>query len=72
MKKPLKPRVLPLFFAVCLCFYGVIGAVAEQNVVPIQSTQADRSDLGVADGSLNFDCKSVILMEEKNAACVYN
>ena len=71
MKKQLKTRIVSLFFAVWLCFYAAIGAIAEENVMPIQSTQEECSDLGVVDGSLNFDCKSVVLMEEKTGAILY-
>ena len=71
MKKRFVTRAVSLFFAAWLCFCGVIGALAEQNVMPIQSAEEGYSDLGVADGSLQLDCKSVILMEEKTGAILY-
>ncbi len=53
--------------AVWLSFYGVFGCLAEQDVIPIQSTRED----GVSDGSLNLNCKSVILMEEHTGTVLY-
>ena len=70
MKKRLIVRMIAAIVAACLSACGIVGTTAEE-ILPIQSTQEGYSDLGVEDGSLKLNCKSVILMEEKTGAILY-
>ena len=70
MKKQLKLRIFSLLLMFFTVFSTVITARAEAPV-PMQVLSEEASDLGVADGSLELNCKSVILMEEKTGAILY-
>ena len=71
MRKHFKKRVVSFLAALCICFCATFGIIAEASAVPIQSDEEETSDVGVPDGSLGFDCKSVILMEEKTGTVLY-
>ena len=70
MKCTLRLRILTLLLTIFLLPIGVLSSVAEENVIPI-SENGSVSDLGVADGSLNLNCKSAILMEAATGAVLY-
>ena len=70
MKCTLQLRILTLLLTVFLFPLWAFSSVAEENVMPISENEAV-SDLGVADGSLNLDCKSAILMEAVTGAVLY-
>ncbi len=57
--------------AALLAFSCILPVSAEESVVPISENGDAVSDLGVADGSLNLNCKSVILMEASTGAVLY-
>ena len=57
--------------AALLAFSCIMPVSAEESVVPISENGDAVSDLGVADGSLNLNCKSVILMEATTGAVLY-
>ncbi len=64
-------RIVTLLLALLLSCACVLPAIAEEGIVPISETEANASDLGVADGSLNLNCKSAILMEAATGAVLY-
>ena len=70
MKYTLRLRILTLLLTIFLLPIGGLSSVAEENVMPI-SENGSVSDLGVADGSLNLNCKSAILMEAATGAVLY-
>lgn len=70
MKRRLRLRILTLLLTIFLLPVGVLSSVAEENVMPI-AENTSVSDLGVADGSLELDCKSAILMEAETGAVLY-
>ena len=69
MKKHMKTRIFSLFAALCIVICTIVPVSAESGMMPISSEEC--SDVGVPDGSLNFDCKSVILMEERTGTVLY-
>lgn len=70
MKRRLRLRILTLLLTIFLLPVGVLSSVAEENIMPISENDSV-SDLGVADGSLELDCKSAILMEASTGAVLY-
>lgn len=69
-------RILTSLLAVLLSLFCVLPAVAEEDAVPIsetgeESAEVSVSDLGVEDGSLDLNCKSVVLMEATTGAILY-
>ena len=71
MKKTLRLRIFTLLMTLFLIPVGAVSGRAEEGIVPISETDATVSDLGVADGSLNLNCKSAILMEATTGAILY-
>ena len=70
MKKMFAMRILPLLLALCLLSLASLSANAEE-IVPIMEGEKLLSDLGVAEGSLELNCKSAILMEATTGAVLY-
>ena len=64
-------RIVTSLLALLLSLSCILPAVAEEGIVPISEDPDAVSDLGVADGSLNLNCKSAILMEATTGAILY-
>ena len=75
-RKKILRRILTSLLAFLVSLFCAFSTVAEESVVPILetdegSTAVSVSDLGVEDGSLNLNCKSVVLMEVTTGAILY-
>ena len=69
----MKKRMIKLL---CLClavllFVPCISVAAEENTKPETVAEPVLSDLGVADGFLDLNCKSAVLMEATTGAVLY-
>ncbi len=65
-------KASPFFLAFCVmfsCFSMFVSA--ENEPMPISEGSASKSDVGIAEGSLNLNCQSAVLMEATTGTVLY-